>query len=594
MSSVRPGILAVRAVNQYRRRDVLAYLGLRYYLANRCAVRDRWAREVAVHLVLSRTQPIYFHALHFKEHHQGAGVEHRDIHLPGPNEALAEAALLEECSHHPDAFNTLPCGFSYRLAREDYKQGMFQAYFPGFRERHRLVAEACRRSGTETVLYTDIKRFYPTISKSLAGQVWKQACDVARIADGFRNLGEKILQDHGTVAKLLQDRTKPVDGPPNDPGLLTGPMFSHLIGNLVLKTVDARMNELLPDGYFRYVDDIVLVGAEARVNEGQAHLAKLLEDLGLHLHLHGSDKGYRVPAHEWLEGADDFESNDLAGLWMAFIRELKQLLLSKPRKRDELQNTFAAEGMRMPLPDYSEAVREAGSLANIIGLAKNAWFRRSVRQISVRGLVEQALKLRQVFTARLTADLKGADQLHGYQRKRRIPKLRFLAGRLTYLATPLELIEFSSPLRVIPELRPLAEVFKAIGSHDVTDLLPLGVNVVQAAAQVLRLTGKSVRCQPPAWQRVESQGLAILRFNGVAIDACSNANVPDDGLNRFGLWDGNGMELMRSEDLFVRELACLHGVEQGRRHDALLDSAFDRDEQLAFDAISQLQPSSYF
>jgi hypothetical protein len=594
MSSVRPGILAVRAVNQYRRRDVLAYLGLRYYLANRCAVRDRWAREVAVHLVVSRTQHIYFHALHFKEHRQGAAVEHRDIHLPGPNEALAEAALLDECSRHPEAFDALPCVFSYQLAREDYKQGMFQAYFPGFRERHRAVAEACRRTGAATVLYTDIKRFYPTVSKGLAEQAWKRACDIAQIADAFRNLGERILQDHATVAKSLQDHTKPVDGSPKDPGLLTGPMFSHLIGNLALKDVDARMSELLPRGYFRYVDDVVLVGSESQVNEGQMHLAKLLEDLGLHLHLHDSDKGFRVPAHEWMEGANDFEDNDLAGLWITFIRELKQLLLSKARKRDDLQNAFAAEGMRMPVPDYSEAVREAASLANIISLATNAWFRLKVGQITVPGLVQGALKLRHAFTARLRAELKGADQFHGYQRKRRIPKLRFLAGRLTYLATPEELVEFSGPLRAIPELRPLAEVFKTVGSRDVTDLLPLGVNAVQAAAQVLRLTGRSVRCQTLAWRQAESQGLAILRFNGVAADACSDTDAPDDDLNRFGRWDGNDIELMRCEDLFVRELACLHGIGHGRRHEAILDVAFDRDEQLAFDAISQLQPSSYF
>jgi hypothetical protein len=37
----------------------------------------------------------------------------------------------------------------------------------------------------------------------------------------------------------------------------------------------------------------------------------------------------------------------------------------------------------------------------------------------------------------------------------------------------------------------------------------------------------------------------------------------------------------------------LHGVDEGRRHALVLDSAFDRDEQLAFDAITQLQPSSY-
>jgi hypothetical protein len=39
---LRPGILAVRAVNQYRRREVFAYLGLRYYLENTAARSDTW------------------------------------------------------------------------------------------------------------------------------------------------------------------------------------------------------------------------------------------------------------------------------------------------------------------------------------------------------------------------------------------------------------------------------------------------------------------------------------------------------------------------------------------------------------------------
>ena len=68
---------------------------------------------------------------------------------------------------------------------------------------------------------------------------------------------------------------------------------------------------------------------------------------------------------------------------------------------------------------------------------------------------------------------------------------------------------------------------------------------------------------------------------------------PDDELNRFAIWD-HGSELMKSEEPFIRELACLHGVDEERRHAVVLDSAFDRDEQLAFDAINQLQPSSYF
>lgn len=54
---MRPELLAVRAVNQYRRRDVIAYLGLRYYFANTCAITDKWAKDISSHLVLTKTSP---------------------------------------------------------------------------------------------------------------------------------------------------------------------------------------------------------------------------------------------------------------------------------------------------------------------------------------------------------------------------------------------------------------------------------------------------------------------------------------------------------------------------------------------------------
>jgi hypothetical protein len=65
----RPGRIATKAVNQYRRRDVFAYLGLRYYLESTSARSDQWARQVATTLVLRRKSPGYLRVDHFKEVH---------------------------------------------------------------------------------------------------------------------------------------------------------------------------------------------------------------------------------------------------------------------------------------------------------------------------------------------------------------------------------------------------------------------------------------------------------------------------------------------------------------------------------------------
>jgi hypothetical protein len=581
MGNLHPEILAVRAVNQYRRRDILPYLGLRYYLANCCALRDRWAGEVASHLVTSRTRPIYFPALHFKDHQEGRPVEYRQMHLPGPNEAFAEAALLNECSRHTETFQAFPFVFSYRFAPLNSPEGIFEMYFSGFRERHAAVANACKQDTNATVLYTDIKRFYPSITTDSARNAWSQACDATEMNDKFRQLGEKILSDHAVVAAETG----------NCDGVLTGPMFSHLIGNLVLRDVDVRMNEAMPGNYFRYVDDIILTGQEAKVTEGRKHLLELLEAQSLHLHESGKD--FSVGGEEWLTGENDFADDGRRPNWMTLVRGLKELLLAKADTHSELMRAFTAQGMRFPMPHYAETIMESWHLKRLVQRFKYKIARFQARGVTVQGLIHDAIVVRDAYANALREQLVGAHQLHGYARKRKIPKLRFFAGRLTYLATPQMLLEFSTSLKVLPELRLITEVFKTIATEDATELLQLGINAVQAGAQVLRLTNRPIRCQPAVWQMAEIQGLAILRLNGVTVDTGINTNVPADELNRFALWNQGG-ELMKSEDPFIRELACLHGVGDGRRHASVLDSAFDRDEQLAFDAIAQLQPSSYF
>ena len=50
-------------------------------------------------------------------------------------------------------------------------------------------------------------------------------------------------------------------------------------------------------------------------------------------------------------------------------------------------------------------------------------------------------------------------------------------------------------------------------------------------------------------------------------------------------------KLMRSPDKFIREIACLHGLSEQPQHPSMLESVFDEDEELAVDAVEQLQES---
>ena len=572
----RPETLAVRAVNQYRRREVLAYVGLRYYFDNICSVRDRWAENVASHLVRTRLASPYYKIHHFKDYSaQENAIAHRDMHIPGPNEAFCEAFLLDQCRRA--GIGHLPSHvYSYRLVDPETKTGIYEPYFTGYRQRHNAVLAACRRSSTNFVLYTDIRRFYPSISHELALRAWRNACERGPTAFPFRELGERILADHAAVRAS------------NSAGLLTGPMFSHLIANLVLKDIDREMAQLLPDGYFRYVDDIIIVGSRDEVSNGRTALREKLAALGLRLH--DTDKHFEVSVSEWLDGANDFNDDGNRPSWPSVVGGIKNLLTARPLERDNLIRELKAEEFRFPLPDYSGAIREQSRLERFTELASMRWFKQRMRRLSVGELVSHALRLRQKHREEFRNVAEGASSLVGFQRKRRITKLRYHAARLAYLAPPDELEGIADIIEPIQEVRFYAEVLRAIGTQDVSRLLSFGTNTVQAAAQPLRVLDRPLKCSLRTWGEPQLQGLAILRLNG--LDIPDVAQAPEDDLTRFAKWSDGSTSLMKSEDPFIRELACLHGHRPDGRHRSILDVAFDQDEDLALDAINLVNVTS--
>lgn len=576
MKGQRPGILASRAVNQYRRRDILTYLGLRYYLANTSAREDAWANHVATDLALTRSTVPYFNALNFKEVKEDGSIGHRSLHMPGANEALAEAALLAECARYPKVFGNPDCVFCYTLVGGRDRSGVFEHYMKGVLRRHAAVKKAARECPEGSVQYVDIKKFYPTITKELASRVWKRCCAKAAMREDFSTLGEKLIEDHVSIKR---------DG---EYGILTGPMFSHLLANLVMHDLDDEFSTTLPACYFRYVDDIILVGDVASVEKSIAIVERKLSDLGFELHPEGSEKRLRVSVAEWLEGEDDYREPKNRPTWVALAGDLKRFLLVLKGDHEDLRIRFREAGFRIPIPDYSAMVFEVDWLVRLRDLARMKWFRRKTRETTAETLLGQAKWLRAYHQAefeRLVSEMPSAE---GYLRKRLIPKLRYSSGRLICLAQKQILLECAEKLLEIQELHLHGKVMQSVASANVDQLLHLGGNAAQAAAQALSANDDVAYVTPKNFSPAEIQSLAILAMNGVQIRSSHGELNGDSELMRLAL-KGCDPELMKSDDAFLRELACLHGMAKTPRHESMFQTAFDQDDVLVMDAIDQLQ-----
>ncbi|HAS6940977.1 TPA: hypothetical protein I7279_11445 [Vibrio parahaemolyticus] len=567
--------IALKALNQYRKRDVNAYLGLRYYLESSAAKSDHWIERVCSKLILDGRDIGYLRTNHYKDWVDNSYV-YRDVFLPTPVESLSEALLISEISKHKE-FHPQSYVFSYKLASESDVSGVFIPYFEGMRERHELITKLCWENEGASVLYTDIKKFYPSIRYEDAIKVWEEKCLESDLGAKFFALGKKLLEKHHTVNNECE----------TGKGILTGPMFSHVIANLLLDSIDKEMYQLTRGRYCRYVDDVIFVGSDSELSFWRNELEKRFSNLGLELH--DGDKDFSVASEKWLEGQSDFNSN-LSIDWMQLIGDLKKFLFAYPSKSSELNNAFIENSIRIPVLDYSSVMRESTSVQKLADwIGKFHFSRNLIRSISIDSLLAKASKCRVKMLDQLFVYAEEMKVAQDYDKKRLVPKIRFLAGRLTILLPVNQLLECSELLMQFDEFHQTAVTMKAVATRNVTECLKMGSNCTQAASQLLSIEDLPVEIDIEDLKGVSvsviEQSLAVLDLNGIAYDI----PLRPCELRRFSKGI-NVSSLMESDDRYIKELASLHGVGLPR-HELILGSCFDRDEELTLDILNQVHGS---
>lgn len=563
MTSV--GHIASACINQYRSRDIFAYLGLRYCLETDAAKADEWAEANATQAVFAKKDGAYLRSYHFKQVDENGAFEARDLFIPSIPEALAEIALLRKCAK---AYNQTLSDrvFSYRLDDLDSSSGAFDPYMKGLRERQSQIASACRASPQGKVVYIDIAKFYPSISPDAAVKVWQSFCAGAELEESDKDLGLKLIQNYRTRS----------DGK----SILTGPMFSHFIANLILRSLDDYAQTLGVD-YFRYVDDITVVGEVADVDRAIELIRKELSAQGLQAHSVDSAKTLTLSTGDWLESSTDFSPEEHSIAWMRLVGDIKKLLIFETAKTRDLEDAILVAGGRLPIPDYAEAVREVSSFKKIRRLGLWGWLKLKTRAVTVSTILTDLERLRKRLYEEAMDALARPLAKEGYERKRAVSRLRYRLGRLVLIGQESMLINLVSKLNEWPELTYHQEIMKAILTGDCANVVAMGSNVAQAVAQIFRPTLKTATFSRTISGDKDIQGLAVFILNGVPVEAeVANTSHP---LLRFARGPID-RELMSSPRGLLQEIACLHGLGEVR-HPAILKTAFDIDESMIFDAL---------
>ncbi|MGF6574887.1 RNA-directed DNA polymerase [Paraburkholderia sp. GAS333] len=135
----------------------------------------------------------------------------------------------------------------------------------------------------------DIRNFYDSIPRSRLLHILSRKIEVPAALDLVRRaLATPIVTKHSTRAS----RTA---GQPKDRGVPQGLSISNLLAAMYLHDLDEAMPRAFNVRYFRYVDDILMYGAQDAVDAARVSLRARLRRRGLSLHPPGSGKSHFEP-----------------------------------------------------------------------------------------------------------------------------------------------------------------------------------------------------------------------------------------------------------------------------------------------------------
>jgi len=500
-------------------------------------------------------------------------IEYREFMVPSPTTALAESVVLQSLAAK-QAFAKSDSVYSYLWPKDDSHSSNFIHYSGGYKKRNEDIEQRLRSNSNLVALVSDIEKFYPTIDQASLKARFDTAVRTCNLDKDVASTAQRLL-DH----IFLQGT--------NGKGVFTGPEISHVAGDLALRNVDAALEREFPDGYFRYVDDIVLLMERDRVPAANLRLKELLatEDLVVHV-----EKTDWLAADEWLANGPHNHSKVQEQSFEALLFQLKVFLLLHPERQSSLERLLEAEGIAIPIARLVTISRGKQFRPKFWSLWARRWYV-AVRawNANERDIVSDAIAVRSAVQGELDALLTRRVPESGTRRRWYMQRLRYLVNRSLYLLDDSQLRKMIGPLASLPEFAEAVALLKVLVMDDASWLLNMpGVAVNVAGERLSRRGAKISGLEKYTYQNPATlESLAILGLHG-ALD------IPDSLLALFATEEREYLQFCmgysegnRSRDDFsyMDEIRCLQlGRTRADIRDAI-ETRFSDEEASVFDGL---------
>ncbi|MBK8637694.1 MAG: RNA-directed DNA polymerase [Chromatiaceae bacterium] len=467
--------LLIRALNATRQSYFPTYVGLRLIAKQLPSVENSYLRRAVERRLSAGDRWRFRHFDYFKAIGQAAGQdvpEYRSCLAPSPFTAFAEALVLAQLASMP-SFAAPARVYSYLWPKSEWSGSSYEFFADGYKRRNMDIAEALRRPGSVAVV-TDLKGFYPSIQHDRV---------MFELKARLKSPGQREGLPIDAVENFYNQLFAAGGG-----GLPIGPASAHVLGHLALVDVDRELSAAYGAGYFRYVDDIIVVCDTADAAATKKRIADCVDSQG---YLLNADKSVVMSAEEWnssvlrldVAGSDDFRR---------YTQDLAAYLVLHPDRGSELGRLLSEAGLSIPiqrlqaLSSYSRfryflGRRKApGGLPHALGMvfARNADF------------VERAVWLKQDYEQSLDGLVQDRSAKGPELRRWHVQRIRRVVNTLFYLR---RLSEWKSNLGIfdsVPELVEQRSLAIALASGTVNPVLPFFPRGPAAFAELWSEHGK--------------------------------------------------------------------------------------------------------